>query len=203
MAVGADRPSDAKSRRTTVVVALRAIKFFDGRVELSMGRSSSQNTVPEVSGFAPNTTQETTMPQPIPYLAFDGNCSDAMRFYAKVLDGKLDMLTFGQSPMAEQTPKDALNRIMHARLALEGNGSLYAGDCPPGMPYQGIHGVSITLNFDAVGAAERVFNALADGGKVTMAFGPTFWAKRFGMVTDKFGCPWIVNGEMIDVQMQR
>ena len=202
MAVGADRPSDAKSRRTTVVVTLRAIKFFDGPVELSMGRSSSQNTVPEVSGFALNTTQETTMPQPIPYLAFDGNCADAMRFYAKVLDGKLDMLTFGQSPMSEQTPKDALNRIMHARLALEENGSLYAGDCPPGMPYQGIHGVSITLIYDAVEAAERVFNALADGGKVTMAFGPTFWAKRFGMVTDRFCCPWIINGEMIDMQMQ-
>jgi PhnB protein len=124
-----------------------------------------------------------------------------MRFYAKVLGGKLDMLTFGQSPMSEQTPKDALNRIMHARLALEGNGSLYAGDCPPGMPYQGIHGMSITLNYDAVGAAERVFNALADGGKVTMAFAPTFWAKRFGMITDKFGCPWIVNAEMMDVQM--
>jgi PhnB protein len=142
------------------------------------------------------------MPQPIPYLAFDGNCADAMRFYAKALEGKLDMLTFGQSPMSEQTPKDALNRIMHARLTLEGNGSLYAGDCPPGMPYQGIHGVSITLNYDAIARAERVFNALADGGKVTMAFGPTFWAKRFGMVTDKFGCPWIVNGEMIDLQMQ-
>jgi PhnB protein len=176
--------------------------FFDGPVGLGIGRSSSQNTVPNI-GFAHNTAQDTTMPQPIPYLAFDGNCADAMRFYAKVFDGKLDMLTFGQSPMSEQTPKDALNRIMHARLTLEGNGSLYAGDSPPGMTYQGIHGVSITLNYDSVGAAERVFNALADGGKVTMAFGPTFWAKRFGMVTDKFGCPWIVNGEMIDVQMQR
>jgi PhnB protein len=102
--------------------------------------------------------------------------------------------------MAEQTPKDALNRIMHARLALDDNGSLYAGDCPPGMPYQGIHGVSITLNYDAVPKAQRVFDALAEGGKVTMPFGPTFWAKGFGMVTDKFGCPWIVNGGMIDVQ---
>jgi len=37
---------------------------------------------------------------------------------------------------------------------------------------------------------------------VTRAFGPTFWAKRFGMVTDKFGCPWIINGERIDIQMQ-
>ena len=142
------------------------------------------------------------MPQPIPYLAFDGNCADAMRFYAKVLDGKLDMLTFGQSPMSEQTPKDALNRII--RLVWQPRrirGAVISPD-PPGMPYQGIHGVSIALNYDAVARAERVFNALADGGKVTMAFGPTFWAKRFGMVTDKFGCPWIVNGEMIDVQMQ-
>jgi PhnB protein len=142
------------------------------------------------------------MPQPIPYLALDGNCADAMRFYAKVLGGKLDMMTFGQSPMAEQTPKSARNRIMHARLSLEGNGALYAGDSPPDMPYRGIHGVSITLNYDTVAQADRVFDALADGGKVTMAIGPTFWAKRFGMVTDKFGCPWIVNGEMIDVPMQ-
>lgn len=142
------------------------------------------------------------MPQPIPYLAFDGNCADAMRIYAKALGGKLDMLTFGQSPMAEQTPKSARDQIMHARLALEENGSLYAGDSPPGMPYQGIHGVSITLNYGSVAQADRVFKALADGGKVTMAPGPTFWAKRFGMVTDKFGCPWIVNGEMIDIPMQ-
>jgi PhnB protein len=142
------------------------------------------------------------MPQPIPYLAFNGNCADAMRFYAKVLGGKLYMLTFGESPMAEQTPKSARDQIMHARLALEENGSLYAGDSPPGMPYQGIHGVSIALNYDAVAQADRVFNALADGGKVTMALAPTFWAKRFGMVTDKFGCPWIINGEMIDMPMQ-
>lgn len=143
------------------------------------------------------------MPQPIPYLAFDGNCAEAMRFYAKVLDGKLDLMTFGQSPMADQTPKDAINRIMHARLALADNGFLYAGDCPPQMPYQGIHGVSITLNYDAVAQAERAFKALADGGKVTMPFGATFWAKGFGMLTDKFGCPWLVNGEMIDVSTRR
>jgi PhnB protein len=152
-------------------------------------------------GLARNIEQETTMPQPIPYLAFDGNCAEAMRFYAKVLEGKLDLMTFGQSPMHEQTPKEALNRIMHARLALEGNGFLYGGDCPPGMPYQGIHGVSIALNYDTVALAERVYKALADGGKVSMPFGPTFWAKGFGMVTDRFGCHWIVNGEMIDLKM--
>lgn len=142
------------------------------------------------------------MPQPIPYLAFDGNCADAMRFYANALGGKLDLQTFGQSPMAEQTPENARNKIMHARLTLEGNGSLYAGDCPPGMTYQGIHGVSMALNYDTVAQADRVFNAMAEGGKVTMPLQSTFWAKRFGMVTDKFGCPWIINGEMIDMPKQ-
>jgi PhnB protein len=141
------------------------------------------------------------MPQAIPYLAFNGNCAEAMRFYAKVLDGKLEMLNFGQSPMADQTPKDALDRVMHARLALGGGASLYAGDVPPGTPYQGIHGVSITLNYDTVAQAQQVFEALADGGKLNMPFGPTFWAKGFGMLTDKFGCPWIVNGEMMHVTM--
>jgi PhnB protein len=62
--------------------------------------------------------------------------------------------------------------------------------------------VSITLNYNAVAPAEHVFDALADGGKGTMASGPTFWAKRFGMVTDKFGCPWIVNGEMVDLRAE-
>ena len=142
------------------------------------------------------------MPQPIPYLAFNGNCADAMRFYAKVLGGKLDLMTYGQSPMAEQTPESARNKIMHARLTLEGNGALYAGDSPSGMPYQGIHGVSMALNYDSVAQADRVFNALAEGGKVTMALTSAFWAKRFGMLIDKFGCPWIINGEMIDMPKQ-
>jgi len=141
------------------------------------------------------------MQQAIPYLAFDGNCTDAMGFYAKVLDGKLEMMTFGKSPMADQTPKEMRNRVMHARLALGDTGCLYAGDCPPGVPYQGIHGVSITLHYDSVAQARRVFDALAEGGKIGMPFASTFWAKGFGMVTDKFGCPWIVNGEMIEVAM--
>src|SRR5258706_12698951 len=114
------------------------------------------------------------MPHPIPYLAFAGNCADAMRFYANVLEGKLDMLTFGQSPMSERTPKDSLNRIMHAGLALAGNGSLYAGDCPPGVPYQVIHGVSIAVNYDSSAIALSLFNSpAAEGGEVTSACGLT------------------------------
>jgi PhnB protein len=141
------------------------------------------------------------MPQPIPYLAFDGNCAEAMRFYARVLGGKLGMMTNGQSPFADQCPPEHRDRIIHARLELEDGLFLYAGDCPSGMPHQGIHGVSLALSYDSVGRAETVFNALAEGGDIKMPLSEAFWARTFGMVTDKFGCNWIVNGELIDLAL--
>jgi len=141
------------------------------------------------------------MLQPIPYLAFDGTCADAMRFYARVLHGTLGIMTNRQSPFADRCPHEHLDRVMHARLELEDGTALYAGDCPPGIAYQGIHGVSIALNYDSVETAERIFDALADGGTVTMPFSDTFWAKKFGMVKDRFGCHWIVNGGLIDMRL--
>ena len=141
------------------------------------------------------------MLQPIPYLAFDGTCAEAMRFYAKVLHGTLGMMTNRQSPFADRCPPEHLDRVAHARLELEDGTSLYAGDCPPGMPYQGMHGVSIALNYDSVEGAQQIFDALAEGGAVTMPFSDTFWAKKFGMVKDRFGCHWIVNGGLIDMHL--
>ena len=140
------------------------------------------------------------MPQPIPYLGFNGNCAEAMRFYEAVLEGKLEILMSGaDSPMAAQIPKEFADRIVHARLALKGGAYLYGGDAPTQMPYQGIHGVSITLNYDSVAEAQKIFDQLAAGGKVTMAMQPSFWAKSFGMLVDKFGTPWIVNGELLPI----
>ena len=139
------------------------------------------------------------MPDVIPYLAFNGDCADAMRFYERALDGKIELMMSGaESPMAAQMPKEFAHRIMHARLALPGGAMLYAGDAPAQM-YQGIHGVSITLNYGSVPEAKKYFERLADGGKVTMAMAPTFWAKSFGMLTDKFGAHWIINGELLHV----
>jgi PhnB protein len=139
------------------------------------------------------------MPHPIPYLSFDGNCAEAMRFYERALGGTLEvLLRNADSPMAAQTPPEHADRIMHARLALPEGGMLYAGDCPPQMKHTGIHGVGFALNYDTVAQATAVFNALAEGGKVSMALQPMFWAKIWGMLTDKFGTPWIVNGELQD-----
>ena len=140
------------------------------------------------------------MTQAIAYLGFDGNCADAMRFYEKALGGKLEVLMSGaESPMADQMPKEFAHRILHARLALPGGGLLYAGDAPANMPYEGIKGVSITVDYATVAEAERVFDALAAGGRVTMPMQEAFWAKRFGMLVDRFGTPWIVNGEPVPI----
>ena len=144
-------------------------------------------------------TSMTPMPQPTPYLAFDGNCAEAMRFYEQVLDAKLKaLMTNGQSPMAAHVPPEHHHRILHAYLVLPDNGgALMAGDTMPGEPYEGMKGFSLTLNYDTSAQAEQVFKALSLGGKMTMPMEAMFYAKRFGMLTDRFGTPWMVNGELI------
>ena len=138
------------------------------------------------------------MPHPIAYLAFDGNCAEAMRFYEQVLGGKLEVLMSGaDSPMADQIPKEFAHRIIHARLALPGGGMVFAGDAPAHVPYEGIKGVSLVLNYDTVAEAQAVFGQLAAGGQVTMPMQPAFWAKSWGMLVDRYGTAWIVNGELL------
>ena len=130
------------------------------------------------------------------YLIFDGNCADAMRFYERTLGGKLEvMMTHAQSPMASETPPNMAERIMHARLAIDGR-ALMASDAMIGQPYGGMHGFSLSLVYPTPPEAQRVFDALADGGQVTMPMQKTFWAEAFGMLTDRFGVHWMVNGGM-------
>jgi PhnB protein len=140
------------------------------------------------------------MAQAIPYLAFNGNCAEAMRFYQRVLGlgAKLEMMLSGaDSPVAAQIPKEHAHRILHARLRFNDGSYIYAGDAPVHMPYEGIKGVTITMNYPSISEAEPVFQALAEGGNVMMPFQPTFWAKSAGMLTDKFGTSWNINGAVI------
>jgi PhnB protein len=137
-----------------------------------------------------------TMSQLDTYLIFDGTCAEAMRFYERTLGGKLEVLmTHAESPMAAQTPPGSANRILHARLAIDGR-LLMASDSMAGQPYEGMKGFSLSLSYPAPGDAKRVFDALAKGGKVTMPLQKTFWAEAFGMLVDRFGTPWMVNGAM-------
>src|ERR1700722_16055695 len=120
------------------------------------------------------------MAQAIPYLAFDGNCAEAMRFYERVLGlgAKLEMMMNGaDSPMAAQIPKEYAHRILHARLRFDDGSYIYAGDAPVHIQYEGIKGVTLTMSYAAVAEGEAVFKSLSEGGAVTMPFQPAFWAK--------------------------
>ncbi|HEY0712812.1 MAG TPA: VOC family protein [Polyangia bacterium] len=134
------------------------------------------------------------MPQFEPYLTFNGNCAEAMRFYERILGGKIESIsTFGETPMGADVPPGAKDQIMHASLIVEGR-RLMASDCPPGMPYQGMKGFGVSISYPTPAAAERIFNAFVEGGEVTMPLQKTFWSEAFGMVTDRFGTPWMISG---------
>jgi PhnB protein len=130
--------------------------------------------------------------QLIPYLTFNGECEAAFRFYERTFDGKIVMMqAHAGTPAAEHVPAEWQNKIMHAHLSI-GSQVLMGSDAPPGM-YTKPGGFSVSLHIPELQRAERVFNALADGGTVKMPLTQTFWAERFGMVIDRFGTPWMVN----------
>lgn len=126
-----------------------------------------------------------------PYLNFDGTCGEAFRFYAQVLGGNLELMTFRDSPMAEKVGPEWQDRVLHAYLEVDGD-ALMGSDVPPGTPHA-VQGMWVALHANDIASGERIFNAFAEGGTVTMPFEETFWAKRYGMVTDRFGTQWMVN----------
>ncbi len=128
------------------------------------------------------------------YLSFDGSCAEAFAFYASVLGGEITMrMNYGGSPMAGQIPPGWGEKIMHARVAFGGQ-VLMGSDSPPGR-YETPRGIVLNINADSAEEAETMFAAMAEGGTVTMPIAETFWAHRFGMLTDRFGIPWMVNCE--------
>jgi PhnB protein len=137
------------------------------------------------------------MPATNNYLFFHGNCADAMRFYQKTLGGKLDLMTHAQAPAAAKVPPGSADRILHARLLFDDGGVLMASDDMVTDTYKGMNGFYVSIIYPTAAEAKRVFDGLAKGGKVNMPFDKSFWAEGFGMVVDRFGTPWMVNGAMV------
>jgi PhnB protein len=112
-------------------------------------------------------------------LAFDGQCEAAFKFYERCLDGRIvNLLTWGQSPMASAAPPEWGGKIMHATLAI-GEILITGGDVPPSQ-YQRPQGFSMLLGVDDPEDTERVFHGLAKDGVVTVPVQETFWSVRYG-----------------------
>ena len=128
-----------------------------------------------------------------PHLHFKGNCREAFRFYAETFGGSIEFsMTYGEAPGAEQAPPEVRNQIIHTRLSF-GDGQYILGMDAPGERYHAPQGFNVMADVEGPADAERIFNTLARDGTVTMPFGETFWARGFGMVTDRFGIPWMIN----------
>jgi PhnB protein len=130
-----------------------------------------------------------------PYLFFDGKCEEALNFYKNVFGGTIE----GISRWSEM-PKDAggppvtpetANRVMHATFKSPG-ASFMASDASPGKIY-GEGPISLSVATSDLAEAERVFNGLANGGKVEMPMADTFWGAKFGMLSDKYGIDWMIS----------
>jgi PhnB protein len=132
------------------------------------------------------------MPTTLTHLHFKGNCSEAFRFYAATFGGRIVFsMTYGEAPDGGRTPAEVRDHIAHARVDF-GADALLGCDVTPDR-YQKPQGFNVMANADRPGDAERLFRALSEGGTVTMPIQETFWAYRFGMCTDRFGTPWMVN----------
>ena len=127
-----------------------------------------------------------------PYLAFNGNCKEAMMFYKDCLGGELMMQTVAESPNAAQMPPEAQQGIMHARLTKDGVDILMASD---GMGNEITAGSNISLSLNCTSDEEikSLFEKLSADGNVTMPLADQFWGATFGMLTDKFGMHWMLN----------
>jgi PhnB protein len=124
------------------------------------------------------------------YLTFNGTCRQAMQFYQSCLGGDLQAMPFSSAPM--KVPEGAENLIIHARLA-SGDGVLMASDAMPGMPYHPGNNFWVSLTCASAEETEKLFTAFSANAKIVMPVQETFWAVRFGMLTDQFGVNWMFN----------
>jgi len=128
-----------------------------------------------------------------PYVFFSGNCAEAFQRYHEILGGELMVMTNADAPPGtDPMPGAEPHHVMHASITLPDGGLLMGSDDPTGDGGRKV-GLSVTYAADDVTAAQRVFEALCEGGEVQVPFSPTFFSKGFGVCVDRFGVPWMVD----------
>ena len=141
------------------------------------------------------------MPCINPYFSFNGNCEAAFRFYQSVFGGELELHRFKDTPPPDAggypIVENEKKRVMHVSLPIGEHDFLMGCDTSDaGGPTANFgDNIGISICADNPEEAKRIFNALAEGGKITMPIEKTFWADLFGMLTDQFDIPWMVNYE--------
>ncbi|TVX93509.1 VOC family protein [Paenibacillus agilis] len=129
------------------------------------------------------------------YLNFNGNCREAVTFYAEVFGTEQpEIMAFGDAPPSPDftLPEEAKDLVMHTRINIKGSTVMFS-DVFPGMPFVVGNNVSLTFVGDHIEEIQSAFHKLKEGGKVAMELQETFWSKCYGSLTDKFGIEWQFN----------
>ena len=128
------------------------------------------------------------------FFNFDGNCREAVEFYAKVFKSEAkNLMTFSQAPPDPKFPLQEVDKdkLMYADVKIGGITVMFM-DMPSGFPLIAGNNINPTISMDSKEEVERIFNELKDGGEVSMELQQTFFSELYGMVKDKFGIIWQV-----------
>ncbi len=129
----------------------------------------------------------------VPYVFFNGQCAQAMAFYAEVFSAEVQLIRYRDMPPGEGGEDFAQSdAVMHACLSCEGGALLWGSDYPDGMTMGVPQGMYAARDFVDYDQAARIFVALAEGGRIVWPWGPMFWTTGFGMCVDRFGVPWMI-----------
>ena len=126
-----------------------------------------------------------------PYLSFKDNAREAMEFYKTVFGGRLEMTTFKEFHASQDPSED--DRIMHGMLETENGITLMGADTPEGMEYSTGSNFSVSLSGDNEAELRGYWEKLSVDSTIIMPLEKAPWGDTFGMLTDKFGVPWLVN----------
>jgi PhnB protein len=127
-----------------------------------------------------------------PYLQFQGNCEEALHFYQRILDGRVEIVSRYDNP-AMNVPEELKKKILHAVFYF-GSHIVFASDTMPKNRYEPFHpNISLSLGFHEVDAAKDIFELLSAEGKIHVPFKKQFWGDWHGNFTDRFGIRWMVN----------
>ena len=125
-----------------------------------------------------------------PYLNFNGNARQALEFYQSVFGGTLNVNTFADFGAADAPDAD---KIMHGQLETDAGYTIMAADVPGHMEYHPIEGCSVSLSGDDADLLHGYWEKLSASGSTMMPLQKQVWGDEFGMCTDGFGIPWLVN----------
>jgi PhnB protein len=130
-----------------------------------------------------------------PYIHFNGTAEKAIKLYESALGAKADhVMRYGDMPGTD-TPPERKNLVMHSHLRV-GEGEIMLSDTTPDQPVATGGNVQIVLDFAGVEEMTKAFDALSEGGKVTLPLQDTFWGAKFGLLTDAYGVNWMFNCEL-------